>query len=302
LSLYHLKAKSLYSSTFLSGGINGYKGFKSGASHSLGIVYYDDRNRPSGVQKAGKVYLDWYGDRTNKGVGNIVMRIANSGPSWARRWSPVYVKQGSIQSFLEYSVIEGYYATNVEAINSNAGTSNNDVFYLSMRSLEGKDDSYKESKGANLEYAYSKGDRLRVVSYGGSIFPADVDFEIVDYKYFDDNVTTNPILNSTNDDTTYSTTGWFLVVKDKSISGWDKGSIISNTDNWDDKCVIEIYRKRKEATEEVYYEIGRSYDVNVNGVLAGDRTSIPVYSVQCVVEKPLQFRSNYIMYAGDIMR
>jgi hypothetical protein len=295
------QSEVLYSSTFISGGINGYKGFKSGASHSLGIVYYDDRNRPSGVQKAGKVYLDWYGDRTNKGVGNIVMRIANSGPSWARRWSPVYVKQGSIQSFLEYSVIEGYYATNVEAINSNAGTSNNDVFYLSMRSLEGKDDSYKESKGANLEYAYSKGDRLRVVSYGGSIFPADVDFEIVDYKYFDDNVTTNPILNSTNDDTTYSTTGWFLVVKDKSISGWDKGSIISNTDNWDDKCVIEIYRKRKEATEEVYYEIGRSYDVNVNGVLAGDRTSIPVYSVQCVVEKPLQFRSNYIMYAGDIM-
>jgi hypothetical protein len=296
-----LSASVLYSSTFVSGSINGYKGFKSGASHNLGIVYYDDRNRASGVQKAGKVYLDWYGDRANKGVGNIVMRIANSAPSWARRWSPVYVKQSSVQSFLEYTVIDGYYATNVEAINSNSGTSNNDVFYLSMRSLEGKDDSYKESKGANLEYAYSKGDRLRVVSYGGSTFPVDVDFEIVDYKYFDDNVTTNPILNSTNDDTTYSTTGWFLVVKDKSISGWGKESIISNTDNWDDKCVIEIYRKRKEATEEVYYEIGRSYDVNVNGVMAGDRTSIPTYSIRCEVERPLQFRSDYIMYAGDIM-
>ena len=295
------QSEVLYSSTFISGDINGYKGFKSGASHNLGIVYYDDRNRPSGVQKAGKIYLDWYGDRINKGVGNIVMRIANSAPSWARRWSPVYVKQSSVQSFLEYSVIEGYYATNVEATNSNSGTSNNDVFYLSMRSLEGKDDSYKESKGANLEYAFVKGDRLRVVSYGGSTFPSNIDFEIVDYKYFVNDATTNPILDSTNDDTTYSTTGWFLVVKDKSSANWDKSSIIANTDNWNDKCVIEIYNKRREATEEVYYEIGRSYDVNSNGVLAGDRTSIPVYSVQCVVEKPLQFRSNYIMYAGDIM-
>jgi len=295
------QSEVLYSSTFLTGNINGYKGFKSGASHNFGIIFYDDRNRASGVQKAGKVYADWYGDRTNKGVTNVVMRIKNTAPSWATRWSPVYVKKGSIESFLEYSVIEGFYATNVEAINANADTSNNDVFYLSMRSLEGKDDSYKESKGANLEYAFVKGDRLRVVSYAGSTFPADVDFEVVDYKYFTDDVTSNPILDSTNDDATYSTTGWFLVVKDKSAAGWDKSSIIANTDNWDDKCVIEIYHKRKEATEEVYYEIGRSYDVNVNGVLAGDRTSIPTYSIRCEVERPLQFRSNYIMYAGDIM-
>jgi hypothetical protein len=296
-----LSASVLYSSTFLTGNINGYKGFKSGATHNFGIVYYDSRNRSSGVQKAGKVYIDWYGDRTNKGVANVVMRIKNTAPAWARRWSPVYVKQGSVESFLEYSVIQGFYATNAEATNANADTSNNDVFYLSMRSLEGKDDSYKESKGANLEYAFVKGDRLRVVSYGGSTFPADIDFEVVDYKYFTDDVTSNPILDSTNDDTTYSTTGWFLVIKDKPYAGWDKSSIIGNTDNWDDKCVIEIYRKRKQATEEVYYEIGRSYDVNANGILAGDRTSIPVYSVQCIVEKPLQFRSNYIMYAGDIM-
>jgi hypothetical protein len=300
-SSYANTSDVIYSSTFISLDSDGYKGFKSGATHNFGIVYYDSRNRSSGVQKAGKVYIDWYGDRTNKGVANVVMRIKNTAPAWARRWSPVYVKQGSVESFLEYSVIQGFYATNTEATNANADTSNNDVFYLSMRSLEGKDDSYKESKGANLEYAFVKGDRLRVVSYGGSTFPANIDFKVVDYKYFTDDVTSNPILDSTNDDTTYSTTGWFLVIKDKPYAGWDKSSIIGNTDNWDDKCVIEIYRKRKQATEEVYYEIGRSYDVNANGILAGDRTSIPVYSVQCIVEKPLQFRSNYIMYAGDIM-
>ena len=291
----------LYSSTFISAGISGYKGFKSGASHNLGIVYYDDRNRASGVQRAGKVYLDWYGDRENKGVSNIVMRIANSAPAWARRWSPVYVKKGSVDEFLQYSVIQGFSVTNPSAKNASISTSQQDVIYISFRSLEGKDNSYKKGKDANLEYSFVNGDKLRVVSYSGSSFPTAVDFKVVGYVNLADDQDTNPILNSTNDDTIYNTTGWFLVLEDKDVSGFSKSDIINSTDNWDDKCIVEIYRKRKEATEEVYYEIGRSYDVNVNGVMAGDRTSIPVYSIRCEVERPLQFRSDYIMYAGDIM-
>jgi hypothetical protein len=291
----------LYSSTFISSGISGYKGFKSGASHNLGIVYYDDRNRASGVQKAGKVFIDWYGDRTNTGVSNVVMRIKNTAPSWATRWSPVYVGKGSVESFLQYSVIQAFTVTNPSAVTASVNTSSQDVIYLSFRSLEGKEDSYKESKDANLEYSFVKGDKLRVVSYGGSTFPADIDFKVVGYVNLTDSQDTNPILDSTSDDSIYNTTGWFLVLEDNSVSGFSKNNIINNTDNWDDKCIVEIYSKRKEATEEIYYEIGRSYDVNANGILAGDRTSIPVYSVQCIVEKPLQFRSNYIMYAGDIM-
>jgi hypothetical protein len=291
----------LYSSTFISSGISGYKGFKSGASHNLGIVYYDDRNRASGVQKAGKVFIDWYGDRTNTGVSNVVMRIKNTAPSWATRWSPVYVGKGSVESFLQYSVIQAFTVTNPSAVTASVNTSSQDVIYLSFRSLEGKENSYKESKDANLEYSFVKGDKLRVVSYGGSTFPADIDFKVVGYVNLTDSQDTNPILDSTSDDSIYNTTGWFLVLEDNNVSGFSKNNIINNTDNWDDKCIVEIYRKRKEATEEIYYEIGRSYDVNANGILAGDRTSIPVYSVQCIVEKPLQFRSNYIMYAGDIM-
>jgi hypothetical protein len=291
----------LYSSTFISSGISGYKGFKSGASHNLGIVYYDDRNRASGVQKAGKVFIDWYGDRTNTGVSNVVMRIKNTAPSWATRWSPVYVGKGSVESFLQYSVIQAFTVTNPSAVTASVNTSSQDVIYLSFRSLEGKEDSYKESKDANLEYSFVKGDKLRVVSYGGSTFPADIDFKVVGYVNLTDSQDTNPILDSTSDDSIYNTTGWFLVLEDNNVSGFSKNNIINNTDNWDDKCIVEIYSKRKEATEEIYYEIGRSYDVNANGILAGDRTSIPVYSVQCIVEKPLQFRSNYIMYAGDIM-
>lgn len=37
------------------------------------------------------------------------------------------------------------------------------VIYLSLRTLEGKVNSYKESFGANLSYQYQEGDMLRVI-------------------------------------------------------------------------------------------------------------------------------------------
>ena len=298
------ESEVISSSTFLMSDTKGHKGFKSGSTHSLGVVFYDERNRSSAVQEAGDVNIDWYGDRQNKGVANIVMRIKSKAPSWAKKWSPVYTKSGTVGTHLEYSVIRGYFASNISAITANSNSQNNDIFYLSFRSLEGKDDSYKESKGANLEYVFKEGDKLRVVSHGGSTFPSDIIFDVVGYKYFEDDSATNPILDSTSENKTYNTTGWFLIIKNKSQVGWDKDSIIAGSDNWDDKAVIELYNIRKKAEDEVYYEIGKSYSVGANGSMIGDRTSIPQYSILCVNNPatPLEFRSNNIMYPGDVMK
>lgn len=298
------ESEVISSSTFLMSDTKGHKGFKSGSTHSLGVVFYDERNRSSAVQEAGDVNIDWYGDRQNKGVANIVMRIKSKAPSWAKKWSPVYTKSGTVGTHLEYSVIRGYFASNISAITANSNSQNNDIFYLSFRSLEGKDDSYKEGKGANLEYVFKEGDKLRVVSHGGSTFPSDIIFDVVGYKYFEDDSTTNPILDSTSENNTYNTTGWFLIIKDKSQVGWDKDSIIAGLDNWDDKAVIELYNIRKKAEDEVYYEIGKSYSVGANGSMTGDRTSIPQYAVLCVSNPvtPLEFRSDNIMYPGDVMK
>jgi len=372
-------AEIIYASSFFSDELDGHKQFKSGASHDFGIVFYDDRNRSSYVQRVGKVYVDWFSDRNYKGNSSIVMRVESSAPSWARRWSPVYVKKGSIDSFIQYSVIGGYYAKNPLAFQSQYNPANNDVFYLSFRSLEGKEDSYKEALGANLNYSFIEGDRLRVISYtdqtlykftvtsvvgnisvgqsllqisipptifnitsidlsGGTgyvyasgssdplssgtifdpitgaqvnysafekvsqkIYPSEIDFEVVGYENLTDDANSNPILDQTNDDTIYNTTGWFLKLKDKSVDGFDKNSIVIGTDNWGSKCIVEIYRKRKSSENEVYYEIGRSYDVNVNGVMAGDRTSVSPIGAYCLNERPLQFYSTVILYAGDVI-
>ena len=373
-----------YSSSFASDEVDGSKEFKSGATHELGFVLFDDRGRPTGVQKGGKVYLDWYGSRSYRGKNSIVMRLAGTVPAWAKSWAPVYTKKGSVESFVQYSVIEALPATNVQAINSPSNIANNDYIFVSFRSLEGKDDSYKESQGANLEYNFVEGDRLRVVSYqkedgeytfvvtsvtgtinvgdvifqytsplgvsilqvtgvnlvagagtitarllSGSItpsasgtfinvatgasfaysalsltdqkvYPSNVEFEVVAYQELTDDLNTNPVLDRSSDQTIYNTTGKFLVLRDKKIDGFSKEDVVLGSDLWSSKCIVEVYRKRKGQDEEVYYEVGKSYDV-VNGILTGDRTVVSQVAALCTNARPLQFRTDVQLYAGDVL-
>ena len=170
------------SASFASNSIDGYKSFKSGSSHKFGVVFYDDRNRSSFVQELGSVYIDYPNERNFLfsptgllyGRSEVFMRVRSAAPSWATRWSPVYAKTGSSTEFLQYSTIAGFIASNPSADSVIAGNSNQDLLYVSMRSLEGKDDSYKESKGANIEYKYTPGDRLRVISFNTFGFTLNV--------------------------------------------------------------------------------------------------------------------------------
>ena len=151
------------------GDINGYETFKAGATHSFGLVYYDQFNRNGGVQPISSSYVNWYGDRVTEnnldGRVDTVLRVKHQAPSWAVKWAPVYAKLNNITQKFQYSVIRAFSATNLQAKSFAGISSFEDVTYLSMRSLEGKSDSYKEGLGANLEYSYQQGDKVRIVSY-----------------------------------------------------------------------------------------------------------------------------------------
>lgn len=151
------------------GDINGYESFKAGATHSFGIVYYDQFNRNGGVQPLSNAYVNWYGERDSEndleGRVDTVLRVKHQAPPWAVKWAPVYAKINSITQKFQYSVIRAFTATNLQAKPFAGISSFEDVTYLSMRSLEGKSDSYKDGFSANLEYTYQQGDKLRIVSY-----------------------------------------------------------------------------------------------------------------------------------------
>lgn len=368
---------------FANAGYTNYKSFKAGAKHSVGIVYYDDRGRTSFVQKVADAEVQWYSERAYPyyGGASIDLRVTAPGPTWATRWAPVLRKTGNIDRFLQYSAINAYNASNPIADESVANVSNNDVIYVSMRSLEGKTDSFVNAKGALLDYKYTEGDKLRIVSYRETniaeltfsfgftpkvgetysnngntyriiavypqgtvtkiqakrisgtnalnatgtfvkqslatlvftyvdgtfssekyIYP-DVTFTVAGYENFSNNIDTNPILNEANDDTIYNTTGWFLVLEDNNDKSFNKQAIIDNTSAWGKDVIVEIYSRKEQTKEDVYYEIGKSFLIT-DGTHSGDSrllTNLSAY-VESVNTAGIQIYTTQRVYNGDIIR
>jgi hypothetical protein len=299
--------------------------FKAGATHDFGIVYYDDRNRPSGVQPINERYVKHFGEdrQGNNGRTEIDLRILHDPPVWAKKWAPVYSKNTSYDKVLQVVVNEAATGkqTTFTDIRSNDGTKvrpitqgleqgTNGQIFISMRGLEGKSNSYRDFKGAKLSYEFTEGDVLRILQYedsNGSIQRPLHEFVITSYKYYSDD-DQNPIRlgeNSSDDDeTNYRRTGWFLTVRDNNIPGFSRADVLIGKDKFSQNCLVEICTPKKESTEEarIYYELKKQYDiVDVGGVRthAGDRSngSSPVFSI--TVTSPTTFKSNQRLYLGD---
>jgi hypothetical protein len=293
--------------SFLSrGDVSGYQSFKAGATHSFGIVYYDQFNRNGGVQTIPDMYVNWFDNRFVEnslyGRTDSVFRVKHTAPFWAVKWSPVYAKTNNVTEKFQYSVIRAYTATNLEAKPFAGMSSFEDITYLSMRSLEGKSDSYKEGLGANLEYVFQKGDRLRIIQFG-YLQRTTIDLEVLGYFEFTDDVDSNPIIDLISDESIFNTTGKFIAVRSTEVAGFDNYSIITETDNWKDDCVVEVYRLNKPTEQQIFYEIGEAFNV-VNGVHQGQRTTISQFSVEVVDaddQNNLVVHSNIIAYKGDTL-
>ena len=234
--------------------------FKANAKHKFGVVFYDERNRSGAVNEIGETFVTAISDRESGKLGpaEMVIRLAGSPPSWAKKWQLVYSPKSSYSFMYQYSVAEAFISTAVES------DTNNRKIYLSMRHLEGKETSYKETKGAKFDYTFVEGDILRVIKYetgalpnGDNQYPKDLTFKILGYNY--QSTPDDPIVSSPHDE--YRETGWFLEIQDEDISGWDASRISSGTDLWHHDAIVEIYRPRKETDTTIYYEIGEIHDV-----------------------------------------
>ena len=278
-------------------GSSGTPSFKAGATHSFGVVYYDDRNRSGGVNKLPDTYAKWFGERTAKGETSMVVRLKHNPPSWAKRWAPVYAGNTSVVSFLQYTTIKAFTATNPTV--RNIASTYNDKIFVAMRSLSGKEDSYREAKGALIDYAYNEGDKVRILTFGGTYYPDGVEFNVVGYEYFDNSPTLNPILDDSDDNTIYQTTGFFLVLEDNGHPKFGKAAVIGNADDWDNKCVIEILSRKKTTEGLPYYEVGKSLPV-VNGAHGTERAATSgTFEVQNQGGWGF-FKSTIKPYKGDI--
>ena len=248
------------------------KSFKSGSSHALGIVYYDDRNRSGGVQELGDVYIEPLNDRSSEnnlhGAASVVMRLPDSAPSWARRWAPVYKGKGRSELKLMYSINGAFipFRTNSNKIE----LSQENRIYLSLNSLFEDKYGYNDAQGAKLGYTFSPGDKLRVVEYDNGQRITNT-FRVLGYEELDSSEN-NPILDGSSERTIRRTTGSFLIIEeDVNATGFTAKSLINRSSNWYKNCVIEIYNSRKDDSE-IYYELGKGYDV-INSVHSDERVS-----------------------------
>ena len=271
-------------------GVNDYKTFKSGQYHKFGIVYYDQYNRSSSVNPIGAQYAKTEGEKGFSGRNKCYLRINNSPPSWAKKWQIVYSPYTNYSFSYRYSVAEAFLAANTDTTTSTpTGSVSNKSIFLSMRHLEGKDSSYKETENANINYSYAKGDKVRVVSYndaaGGNnlVFPKNLIFNVLGYEYISSTgtllvtgVATTNMSATTNRD--FRSTGLFLELENEDYPGFNTKEISATTSLWGSDCVIEIFRPNKLLGSEIYREISTYGDVITSGASYFHKTNERDYS------------------------
>jgi hypothetical protein len=242
----------------------GSRTFKSGVEHEFGIVYYDNKNRSGGVNPIPPVYVNSYGERDSgvQGPASILCRLKHDPPYWAKRWQLVYAPYTKYNFVIQYTAFEALFKT-VESTDS----TNDRKLYVSAHQFEGRSDSYKEAKGALLDYSFVEGDILRVIKYrsgaGASaydIYPKNYEYKIIGYNYYDSNNT--PLSNDSNPHPAERKIGWFLEVRDEGYAGGTAADIAAGDSFWDKNCIVEIVRPVKSTDKPVYREFGYSYAVD----------------------------------------
>ena len=222
--------------------------FKSGSTHSFGIVYYDEFNRSGFVNELGSCYVKTVNERKNSnpainnlGPASVKITFSHNPPSWAERYQIVYAGPDSIDDYVQYTTGPAYVATSELDDGDNTTPKHrtdvqNKRLYVSLTTLE----SYREEKNVSRNYSFTKGDRLRLISRraddnSSTLYPeandnSQIEFEVVDVvtlsKGTSPSDTTTPIQivresGSAADD---KYTGSFLVLEASRINGGETNS------------------------------------------------------------------------------
>lgn len=257
--------------------------FKANADHSFGIVYYDDRGRASGVRSIGSVNIaPWgAGERDgNNGAAKVIVDIPNDAPSYASSYSIVYAKNNRYDSFQQYSVMEAFKATNEDNIEVGS-TSGNENIYVSLASIQGKEDSYGSAKVPGVKFTAAEGDKLRIVRYydrtlAEYVYPVDYEFEVIGIKTFthDNTPIEHDHTANTNKEQEYRISGDFLVLRNELYDGFSHSSLGTaesiSTDNWHEAVTVELYTPKKTSETKLYYEMGYNFLIDSNGKHIGN--------------------------------
>lgn len=237
-----------------------YRTFKSGESHSFGVVFEDPLGRTTGVYELGSVDVLRKSSRAKKGAASIDVSFTASGlDSELTDYFYVYSGGNNIEDYVQYSV------PNAFVIDSTKVTENvsRDI-YVSLRALQGADNSYNETN--DIEYGYTEGDKVRVISYidsdGTRIYPSDLEFEVKGVQTVD---VDSFVLGSAVVYDSKIHNGKFLVLSDSEFSvGFEYSKVFAGSSSWNSDVIIEIYTPSVESDIKIYKAISGKYSVSTD--------------------------------------
>ena len=228
----------------------GVSSFKSGAFHSFGIIYYDEKGRCSTVlvDDTSRCYVKFptervaadipTGNPTGQLYGAVTMKwsINHKAPDWANHYRWAYSKNNTVDEFIQFRILHAFN-------NQDPASPNDNRVFLSLRGLKGADDSYITVSELDpnavpnpdisiLDYDFLKGDRIRIITSGSqttAAFPANIqaeynntittyyDVKVSGLEYYAQNNPNIPIRTNTVPSTNAladdgSEDGWYLIV------------------------------------------------------------------------------------------
>ena len=229
--------------------------FKANESHAIGVVFEDQLGRTTGVYELGSVDIEGIGSRVSgsRGAANITSTLTASNLDPAlTKFFYVYGGGSSIEKYLQFGVAEAVTAVS-ETVKEQFSE---DSIFVSLRSIEGKGQSIN-SRGGDLNTSFSKGDKLRILSYGEVTrqYPEEYVFD-VSGVYINSE---NGALSSDND---FQGNGNFLVLENSSYEGFGVSYIGTDDNLWEDNVLVEVFTPKKENETKVYRALSGKYNVS----------------------------------------
>ena len=168
---YSINSGYLSNAVFVSSSLQSTRTFKAGSSHDLGVVYYDEYNRSGFVNKIGSFYVHPFGDPNRtisltdyNGAASVSVSFTSQPPNWAKTFQLVYGGMSTFSDFFSYTVGNAY-PEREKLWSSNSSPQpikrSSKKIYVSLNTLQ----AYRSDKGALLDYSFTEGDILRVISY-----------------------------------------------------------------------------------------------------------------------------------------
>lgn len=258
------------------GSYRSYPGWKSGAEHPFGIIYYDEQGRGGFVQKAGSIYLPFQteaefvypdpttpaGEKTQNTIYSIFWNILHRPPSWATKYQWVRQKNTSEIYFRRY-IING-----ITAGEPDPDKTSIDISPLNQHKIQYNDFDFSFPNSSIDSYSFQKGDRVRFITKAktdfndpptgdgeglGFLLSYFLDLEILEYKVYVDPTTeertpTNSIIVQRINTATYTDIG--------------------------ENTLIEIYRPKREQENLAYYEMGEIFPIIDDPDIEGERIHV----------------------------